>query len=355
MSKYRKVFIIPYFGSFPHTFNLWMQSCSYNTGYDFLIITDCQVQNEHPSNIIFVSMSFSKLKEHMDNIYGFQVALESAYKLCDFRPGYGEIFKEYITDYDYWGYCDIDVIFGDIDKYITDDILEDNEKILSLGHFTLFKNDEYINTLYRSDKNADYITIFQDKNNRHFDEGLFDEIIPMYEERGLNPVWLYDKQNNINQIFAHNSRKIYINFTIFADINFLEDNLQIVWMSCLESKDPHANQSVFVWDHGHVFRYYIDKMKICREEFMYIHLQKRRMENRISESSPKRFYILKNSCEEIKDELTMEFLKRSNINKLSFKQRKEKISTFFRHNRHRILVKLKRKYNIDIKKLFGKS
>ena len=50
-------------------------------------------------------------------------------------------------EYDFWGYCDIDLIFGNIRKFITDDILDKYDKILSRGHFTLFRNKDSINTI----------------------------------------------------------------------------------------------------------------------------------------------------------------------------------------------------------------
>ena len=43
-----------------------------------------------------------------------QVTLDRPYKLCDFKPAYGFIFGEYLKEYDYWGHCDIDIVWGDL-------------------------------------------------------------------------------------------------------------------------------------------------------------------------------------------------------------------------------------------------
>jgi len=56
---------------------------------------------------------------------GFEVDIESEYKLCDFKPAYGLIFSEHFKDYDFWGYCDIDIIFGNIRAYMTDVLLNE--------------------------------------------------------------------------------------------------------------------------------------------------------------------------------------------------------------------------------------
>lgn len=66
---------------------------------------------------------------------GMQVWLEKPYKLCDFRPLYGEIFSNYVDGYDFWGYCDCDLIFGDIRKFLTEELLSTKDYLLGMGHF----------------------------------------------------------------------------------------------------------------------------------------------------------------------------------------------------------------------------
>jgi hypothetical protein len=60
---------------------------------------------------------------------GFGVNIKHSYKLCDFKPAYGFIFFELIENYDFWGYCDIDIIFGSIRDFITKEILESHDLI----------------------------------------------------------------------------------------------------------------------------------------------------------------------------------------------------------------------------------
>lgn len=74
-------------------------------------------------------MSFEKLKELVQSHFDFQISLEAPYKLCDFKPAYGDIFKDYAEKYDFWGHCDFDMIFGNLRKFFNEDKLEKYDKV----------------------------------------------------------------------------------------------------------------------------------------------------------------------------------------------------------------------------------
>ena len=63
-------------------------------------------------------MSFCSIQQLIRNKFSFPVKIDSPWELCAFRPAYGDIFEEYFNGYDFWGYGDLDVIYGDLDKYI---------------------------------------------------------------------------------------------------------------------------------------------------------------------------------------------------------------------------------------------
>ena len=62
----------------------------------------------------------------MDVVYlvDFEIVLNEPYDLCDFKVAYGEIFQEYLEPYDFWGFCDCDLIYGDIRHFLTEELLE---------------------------------------------------------------------------------------------------------------------------------------------------------------------------------------------------------------------------------------
>lgn len=274
--KYKIALVIPYFGKFNNQFELFLKSCSKNPTIMWFIFTDDKYQYDYPPNVIVNYMSFSELKNKIQSFYDFDISLSTPYDLCDFKVAYGEIFKEYLKEYDFWGYCDIDVIFGNVRKFITDDILETFDKILIRGHFTLFRNTKYINSLYRSDIDGEvrYKSVFSESGTHHFDEGLPNQV------------------KGINRIFNDQKIEIYDQY-IFADIAvnryaFIQaDNIND------DEERAKSKHSVFAWENGSLYRYYLENNSIQNEEFMYIHLQKREMENKLL-GEPNRFIISPN-------------------------------------------------------------
>jgi hypothetical protein len=81
------------------------------------------------------------------------------YCLVEFKPALGYIFADYITGYSHWGYSDIDMLYGDLGRWITPSEMKDfdivtygfgDQKRLYLrGQFTLHKNTPKINQLWR--------------------------------------------------------------------------------------------------------------------------------------------------------------------------------------------------------------
>lgn len=182
MDNSKKIALLyPYYGKFPWYFKFFIESCKYNPSVDFIIFTDIKIVQELPKNVIVIKYSFLELKKLIIEKVGFSVSLTSPYKLCDFKPAYGVIFSEFITDYDFWGHGDIDLIFGNIRMFMTDEVL-DNFDVISVrdeyvtGFFTLFRNNESINKLYKESK--DYKFVFQNEKNFVFDEcgNLFSEL-----------------------------------------------------------------------------------------------------------------------------------------------------------------------------------
>jgi len=171
------IFIITYIGQYPWYFPYFLHSCRYNPTVDFLIFTDNNVPNlELPPNIKIIPYSLDRFKADATKVFGFEIAVESGYKLCDFKPAYGTIFFDYIKDYDFWGYCDMDVIFGNIRLFMTDELLNEYD-IISARHdyltgcFALYRNNPFMRELFKQSK--DYRKVFTEPRNFFFDETNF--------------------------------------------------------------------------------------------------------------------------------------------------------------------------------------
>jgi len=171
------VFIIVYLGDYPWYFPYFLHSCRYNPSVDFLILSDnADVKLDLPENVKIIPYSIDQFKSDAFKALGFEIAIESGYKICDFRPAFGCIYHDYIKEYDFWGYCDIDVIFGNIRTFMTEELLSEYE-IISARHdylagcFALYKNNPFVRELFKHSK--DYRKVFTQSQNFFFDETNF--------------------------------------------------------------------------------------------------------------------------------------------------------------------------------------
>lgn len=142
--KQRIALIMPYFGKWPEWIDLFLYSCSRNPQIDFLFYTDCPVP-EHPySNVKFTAISFADYCDRASAALGIDFHPSYAYKLCDLKPFYGIIHEAELKGYDWWGFGDLDLIYGDMQpllrmaeksKY---DVLTTHLDRIA-GHFTLIR------------------------------------------------------------------------------------------------------------------------------------------------------------------------------------------------------------------------
>lgn len=247
-------FIVCYYGNLPEYFKVWLTSCGKNESINFIVFTDDKYYEEVPSNVSIIQMPFEEVKRRMQAVFDFKICLNSPYKLCDYKPVYGEAFSDYINGYDYWGYCDVDLIWGDIRKFLTDNILNMNQRILTRGHCSVFRNDEITNSLYRSISASgcqNYKDVYTTNENRSFDE------------------WSEHLGWGISEIFRRNKisqydEKIYLDpdFTKYH-LNFQDSNL----------KDK--GKYIVSYEEGKLYAVYKCKEVIQKSEYMYFHFQKR--------------------------------------------------------------------------------
>lgn len=172
MSANQVVFIIPYYGRIPVYFDNWKHTALQNPGFDFLFFTDLPEISEE-ANIHVVRLSLHKLRTLFRKKLGYPARLRDPYKLCDYKPAYGFLFEEYIRDYRFWGYCDIDTLLGDLAAFLTKDRLKRYDKIYELGHMTLYRNTPENNAAFLSEGpypefNSEFV--YRSDESWYFDE-----------------------------------------------------------------------------------------------------------------------------------------------------------------------------------------
>jgi len=172
--QYKIAVVICYFGKLPWYFDFFVHSCGFNPSIDFYIVTDDRTYCKPlPDNVVFVYSSINAINELASKSLGIKTNILNGYKLCDFKPAYGLLFPELIQGYDFWGQGDLDVIYGDIKSFITEDILNEFDFIsvrhdYATGCFTLHRNNSLINNIFK--KSRDYLRVFSSSKHYCFDE-----------------------------------------------------------------------------------------------------------------------------------------------------------------------------------------
>ena len=168
----RIAIIHAWFGSFPNYFNLWLNSCRRNKTIDFYILTDEDIDGGE--NIFPVKTTLANLKDQFESYLGYKISLEKPYKLCDYKIIFHTAIPDIERNYDFWGFCDCDLIFGNIRKFVTDEVLAKFQYIGVLGHFHLQKtNYQLFNRLLRQSRTLEGYTcrdVFTSPHNYIIDE-----------------------------------------------------------------------------------------------------------------------------------------------------------------------------------------
>lgn len=276
---YTIALIIPYYGRLPNYFHLWLESAKRNTDIDFYIVSDDNLDYPLSGNVKQVKMPIDEFQCKLEAIVHFPVELRRAYKLTDYKPTYGLVFDSIVSHYDFWGYCDVDLIFGDIRSFVTDEILDYYDKVFKCGHFTLFRNTKQNNSLFLRDPPIGAMS--------------FKEVCRI-------PYSCHFDENAICKIANAEGLKTY-ETCCFADVfsNYQNFELCGIW-------DGH-NANYFYWDGKKLYRRFLVDNKIESMELMYVHLQKRKMRNTLQNNAMP-FSIIPNSFVEGDISLTPEQL-----------------------------------------------
>ncbi len=144
-----------YWGNLPDWFPIFLHSCARNNNIMFIILSDNNKLNYQYDNIKVHYFSMSDFNKLASKKLGLEINIKHPYKICDFKPAFGKIFNDILHGYQFWGYCDNDIVFGEIDTVIKSNILEEYD-VLSFyrgflsGPFCIFRNSNNIVDLFKS-------------------------------------------------------------------------------------------------------------------------------------------------------------------------------------------------------------
>lgn len=300
-----------YFGTLPETFPFWLRSCEENADVDFLIVTNQEIETSSP-NIIVYRCTLDEIKKRAEALLGFRVSLERPQKLCDYKAVYGLLMEEYARKYDFWGYCDSDLVFGKIRSFVTEDILNRYDYILGMGHFHIQRtNDPRFESVWKSargvgdnafwendfepekfeeeNNGSQYREVFSSPENHVFDEfpyGVSARYYRMYPDRVWSgyaesgrcfddvdpePLYLRDVFNNYRGWLSSHYYKLKRFFPFYNRVSRGEGEFDRV---VYEKKDGVLYRVGVTADH-----------RLVREECLYAHFLHRRMKARSSSLS----------------------------------------------------------------------
>lgn len=242
------VLIYPYFGALPVQYSMWRASALENSSIHFLIFTDTDIVSE--KNFQVIKCSFSEFQQLIQSAFNFSIVLDRPYKLCEYKPAYGYALQDYIKDYDYWGFGDLDLVYGDIRSFLTDNVLDKYKMFLGWGHLTLYRNDEDTNTFFmkKIDGYQYYKDAFTTSSITFFDEYDHKGTADKWKDVRSEDCWLeipFDNASKPKQSFHFNS-------------------LTRGWKNV-----------VFEYDKGKLYMVKVNKGQIVRKESLYAHFQHR--------------------------------------------------------------------------------
>lgn len=260
-------FIIPYFGKLPNYFQLFLQSCKYNSTFDWIVFTDDMTEYMYPENVKRVQMSFGELVTLVQSKFSFVISLDRPYKLCDYKPAYGYIFSDWLAEYKAWGHCDIDMLLGHLEDFISDDMIEQFDKLFRLGHLSVYRNTKEINELFMLDWNGQPL----------YKEVFTTDRICVFDESGE------PDERNINTLFRLASRTVY-SVDHSLNINYGRHCFR---RTVYKGNNEYPNRRgfepepyrpcIYLWDKGYINRYFIYDGKLIKGNYAYIHLAHRKM------------------------------------------------------------------------------
>ena len=248
-----------YFEPLPPWFGLWAASCVRNSGIDFLVVTD-QESDALPVNVRALSETLDGVKGRLEVVLRCKVALSRLYKLCDYEPFLGLVFADELTGYDYWGFADLDLVFGDLEGFFREQDLWRHDKFLPLGHPFLFRNASEVNVRVELPAHGEELwrRVVDSDENQALDEFGINEI---YVEH-VFPAHMGRSTADITIALWH--------FTLGIRFDMRDGGCQ----ASMLHRYPNYKRQVFYWRDGRAGWLALDHGEMVVGLFLYAHFQK---------------------------------------------------------------------------------
>lgn len=243
--------VIPYFGPWPKWMDFFLISCEANPTIDWFLFGDHPPAQTLPPNVKFQAVSWSDYKQRISEKLGIQFSAENPYKLCDLKPAFGRIHDDTLANYDFVGFGDVDVIYGDIRHFYTPKLLH-RHKLISThyygvsGHLCLIRNEAaWIDAFKRV---PGWQSVFEDTQSHVFDEWAFSKVFLRGGGQPKPLRWLRNQYNKFHRLAY-----------------FKEQHVTPVGYY-IEPREQQLPAERYRWASGKLFSAYPDKT-----EYIYLH------------------------------------------------------------------------------------
>ncbi|HHA8008730.1 TPA: DUF6625 family protein [Streptococcus pneumoniae] len=295
------VFLCPYFGTLPPHTQLWLNSCKMNPSVTWYLFTDDKRKFDYPENVQVFYTTLEETKALYQKKFDFEISLEGAYKLGDYKPLFGYLYEEMIQEFDAWGHIDVyDEIYGDIRVFVTDELLEKYDKLMIFGHMGIYKNSPEVNRRFElsSDLNRTYQEIFSSSQFYNFEEYVAGSITRIYQKNGF-PIGKLDEVIADLSGTSYHFRRGYISDD-FETFTYL----------------PYEPM-IFSWEEGKTYCYSVKNHQVQKDEFMYVHFKRRKMIQDIPDDAST-YLIVPSGFALMPEEITVDLIRKYSQKKLFY-------------------------------------
>lgn len=282
-----------YYGAFPNYFQLYLDSLEINKNImSVFLVTDIDVSLFNiPPNLVLIRLTLNDVRERISRFilatYGAYIEpinlILHHYKLVDFKIVFpilfDDIIRQYkITENDYVGWGDCDLIYGNFERFID---FDDNYGILGgwHGHFTAIRNTESFKNNFLTI--PDYLQLITDNTRIH----VTDEIA--YRE----PLKDYLKKNNIKMFYTN---RYFCDVVPACYYDMFRTNHKDLEKNFFDTYHPTKNISYLLFQKQQKSLSVKYDQQENMEEVFYCHLQKRKMELPFKEYTDE-YFINENS------------------------------------------------------------
>lgn len=172
------ILIQVWLGKIPDYFWFHYETTKNLKNIDFLFFTDQDLILNSP-NYKVCKTNLNELNRIISDKVGQPIVVKNNKKVCDLKASYGDIFYDYVKDYDYFGCYDIDTLFGDTNKYLSNllgsyDIISVGNEIYHnrlSGPFLIMKNTDELRSIY---KTREFIESFDNDEVTCYEEHILD-------------------------------------------------------------------------------------------------------------------------------------------------------------------------------------